>query len=144
MANRLTQLESSVWIGHTLPPIARPLRLRMVGRAVGFAMQGLRDAWHTQPNLRIHVCLGAGLFLLGAWCRLALAEWLWVVFAVGLVIFAELMNTAIEHAVNLAVGLRPDPLARRTKDVSASCVLVAVMLASVIETLIFLPHLARG
>ena len=78
---------------------------------------------------------------LGVVCHLTLTEWLWISFAIGLVIFAELMNTAIEDTVDLVVGLRPDPLARRVKDVSAGCVLVAAILAVLIGLLTFLPHL---
>jgi len=112
--------------------------------AVGYALQGLEDAWLTQPNIRIHVYAGSALTVLGFVCRLALSEWLWVCFAIGIVIFAELMNTAIEHAVDLVVGQRIDPLARRIKDIAAGSVLCAALLAAVIETVIFLPHFFRG
>ena len=112
--------------------------------ALRCAVDGLRDAWQSQPNLRIHVCFGAGILAFGMVCRLSLSEWLWVVFAIGLVIFAELMNTAIEQTVDLVVGLRPDPLARRIKDVAAGCVLVATALSITIQSLTFLPHLLSG
>jgi undecaprenol kinase len=71
-----------------------------------------------------------------------LTEWLWVAFAIGLVVFAELMNTAIEQTVDLVVGLRPDPLARRIKDIAAGCVLVAAVLAITIGVFTFIPHIA--
>ena len=77
----------------------------------------------------------------GIWLNLALIEWLWISFAIGMVIFAELMNTAIEQTVDLAVGLRPDPLARQVKDVAAGCVLFACLLAVVIGVFTFGPHL---
>ena len=113
-------------------------------KALGCALQGLLDAWTHQPNIRIHVYVGSALLVLGVACRLALAEWLWVCFAIGIVIFAELMNTAIEHAVDLVVGARIDPLATRIKDIAAGSVLCAAILAAVIETVVFLPHLLRG
>ena len=113
-------------------------------QAVGDALQGLCDAWRTQPNLRLHVVAGFCVIGFGVCIRLSLIEWLWVSFAIGLVIFAELMNTAIEQTVDLIVGLRPDPLARRIKDVAAGCVLVATLLSIAIQTLTFIPHLLTG
>jgi len=108
------------------------------------ALQGLRDAWRTQPNLRIHLYVGMVVVGLGVWVHLALIEWLWVSFAIGLVIFSELMNTAIEQTVELVVGLRPDPLARSIKDIAAGCVLVASLMAILIGCLTFGPHLLGG
>ena len=119
----------------------RPHRARTRVQSLGFALQGLREAWHTEPNLRLHATLGTLAIVTGMWCHLALVEWLWVSFAIGLVLFAELMNTAIEQTVDLVVGHRPDPLARRVKDVSAGCVLTAAILAVVIGALTLLPHL---
>ena len=120
-------------------------RAKSRAHALRFALQGLHDAWHGQPNLRLHVFCGVGVVTLGAWCGLSVVEWLWVSFAIGLVIFAELMNTAIEHTVDLVVGLRHDPLARKVKDVAAGCVLVAVVIAVVIGALTFAPRLfVRG
>jgi diacylglycerol kinase len=119
----------------------RSRRRRTFKRALACAARGLCDAWQTQPNLRIHVYFGSSVIALGLWCGLVLSEWLWVAFAIGLVIFAELMNTAIEQTVDLVVGLRPDPLARQVKDVAAGCVLVATVLAVVIGCLTFGPRL---
>ena len=140
--NRLAQLGPAplkatvIYVNRRLPRRTRLQSLRD-------ALRGLADAWQTQPNLRLHVAIGLGVTFLGAAVRLSLTEWLWVSFAIGLVIFAELMNTAIEQAIDLAVGLAPDPLARRVKDISAGCVLVSAVLAVVIGCLTFLPRL-RG
>jgi len=109
-----------------------------------FAMDGLQEAWRTQPNLRIQLGIGAAVIALGLAVQLSLLEWLWVSFAIGLVIFAELMNTAIEQTVDLVVGLSPDPLARQVKDIAAGCVLVAAFLAVIIGTFTFTAHVLRG
>ena len=118
----------------------RPVQSRSRWRAVRDALQGLCDAWRTQPNLRLHVAAGLCVIACGTWIRLSLIEWLWVSFAIGLVIFAELMNTAIEQTVDLVVGMQHDPLARRVKDIAAGCVLVAAILAVVIGALTLGPH----
>lgn len=125
-------------------PRRRLHRKRSLTRSMRCALRGLCDAWQSEPNLRIHVYFSAWIVACGAWSRLSLNEWLWVTFAIGLVIFAELMNTAIEQTVDLVVGLRPDPMARQVKDVAAGCVLVASLIAAVIGGLTFIPHVMRG
>ena len=124
--------------------VRRPLHVRQVVLAFRCAIRGLADAWRSQPNLRLHAYAGTAVVAAGILCRLSTVEWLWITLAVGLVVFAELMNTAIEQSVDLVVGLRPDPLARQVKDIAAGCVLVAAVLAAIIGGLTFLPHvLAR-
>ena len=140
-----------VFPSEQLPPLElaalEPLwsfRTRTRAHSLRCALRGLRDAWATQPNLRIHVFVGSGVIALSAWLRLSLLEWLWISFAVGLVIFAELMNTAVEQTVDLVVGLRPDPLARQVKDIAAGFVLVAAVIAVAVGVLTLGPHLFGG
>jgi diacylglycerol kinase len=121
-----------------------PWRARSRWHAIQCALQGLRDAWATQINLRIHCAAAATVIIVAARLGLSPLEWLWISFAIGIVIFAELMNTAIERTVDLVVGARPDPLARQVKDVAAGFVLVAAVIATLIGTLTLLPHLIAG
>lgn len=147
--NRLAHLLSPLSSHAATTPAAAPRRKlhrgrRSMVRALGNALRGLSDAWQTEPNLRLHVYFGTWIVGFGAWTRLSLSEWLWVTFAIGLVIFAELMNTAIEQTVDLVVGLRPDPMARQVKDVAAGCVLVASIVAAIVGCLTFLPHVLKS
>ena len=145
MINRLTQLDRQSLPGVVTSPESHQVRARTTRwHSVRCALQGLREAWRSQPNLRLHILAGSGVIVLGARLGLSLTEWLWLSFAIGLVIFAELMNTAIEQTVDLVVGLSPDPVARRVKDISAGCVLVASLIAVVIGCLTFGPHVLKG
>ena len=60
--------------------------------------------------------------------RLSAASWAVVALAIGLVLSAELLNTAIEAVVDL-VSPADHPLAKRAKDVSAAAVLAASLAA---------------
>jgi undecaprenol kinase len=62
----------------------------------------------------------------GAVLRLPPVWWALVALAIGLVIAAELLNTAVEAVVDL-VTVDDHPLAKRAKDVAAAGVLVAVL-----------------
>ena len=144
MVNRLASLKPIPPGGTGVFVTARRRPTRTRRQSLQCAVQGLRDAWDSQPNLRIHVYVSLLATGVGFWFHLALIEWLWISFAIGLVIFAELMNTAIEQTVDLAVGLAPDPLARQVKDIAAGCVLVSVLLALVIGVLTFGSHFLAG
>jgi diacylglycerol kinase len=92
--------------------------------AFGYAFAGLRAAWRDEPNLRIHLLLAA-LALIGAWLlRLPVLGWALVIFAIVLVVSAELFNASVEAVVDL-VSAEQHPLAKRAKDISAAAVLVA-------------------
>jgi len=67
-------------------------------------------------------------------------EWCAVVAAIGLVVTAEGVNTAIEAVVDLA-SPEQHPLAGRAKDVAAGAVLLAAVTAAVIGLLVFGPRL---
>ena len=107
-----------------------------------YAIEGIVYTLRTQRNMRIHVA-AAILTLVGALVlevdRASLAA---IVFAISLVFIAELVNTAIEAAVDVATE-RYDPLAKVAKDVSAGAVLIAAMNALVVAYLVLFAPLKR-
>lgn len=72
--------------------------------------------------------LALAVIVAGALLRLPPLGWAVVALAIGLVLAAELLNTALEAAVDL---VSPDdhPLAKRAKDVAAAGVLAASLAA---------------
>lgn len=65
---------------------------------------------------------------MGALLRLAPLAWAVLALAIGLVLTAELLNTALEAVVDL-VSPQEHPLAKQAKDVAAAAVLVASLAA---------------
>lgn len=104
------------------------------------ALRGLRFVVRTQPNMWIHPAAAIVVFLLAIWLRLSVEDWAVLVLTVGLVLTAELLNTAIEATIDLASS-QLHPLAKIGKDVAAAAVLVAAILAVVVGLLIFGPPL---
>jgi diacylglycerol kinase len=94
----------------------------------GYAFAGLAAAWRAQPNLRIQGVFAAVAVLVALALRVPAAAWALLALAIGLVLVAELFNTALEALVDL---VSPDrhPLAKRAKDVAAAAVLVAAATA---------------
>lgn len=77
----------------------------------------------------------------GRWLEFDAAKQAIVIITVGLVIGAELVNTAIEHTVDLFIKSR-HPLARLAKDTAAGAVLWFSFVAILVGALLFAPHLA--
>ena len=90
-----------------------------------YAAQGLIYGFRSQRNFRIHVVTGAAVLVL----------------TVAAVLVLELLNTATEAVVDLAIGRRFHPLARIAKDCAAAAVLVAAISSLVIAVLLLLPAL---
>ena len=106
-----------------------------------YAAQGLIYSFRSQRNFRIHVVTGAVVFALGLWLQLPLAQIAVLVLTVAAVLVLELINTATEAVVDLAIGRRFHPLARIAKDCAAAAVLVAAISSLVIAALLLLPAL---
>ena len=63
-------------------------------------------------------------------------------FAIALVLIAELLNTTIEHLGD-AVTLMQNENVRRAKDIGSTSVLAASAAALMIGATVFAPHLLR-
>lgn len=101
-----------------------------------YAFQGLVYVFRRQRNIRVHVII-AILVLLGAlFFDLTRLELVAVLFAITLVLMAEMLNTAIEAAVDLVTSSF-DPKAKIAKDVAAGAVLVAAINSLVVAYFVF-------
>ena len=106
-----------------------------------YAAQGLVYGFRSQRNFRIHVITGSLVFALGLWLQLPAAQLAVLVLTVAAVLVLELLNTATEAVVDLAIGRQFHPLARIAKDCAAAAVLVAALASLVIALLLLLPPL---
>ncbi|WP_082325893.1 diacylglycerol kinase family protein [Synechococcus sp. GFB01] len=106
-----------------------------------YAAQGLAYSFLSQRNFRIHVGTGSLAFGLGLWLALPPAQLAVLVLTVAAVLVLELINTATEAVVDLAIGRKFHPLARIAKDCAAAAVLVAALASLLIALLLLLPPL---
>jgi len=111
-------------------------------RSLNQAWRGLLHTWRTQAHIKFH--FGAGISVLGFawWWEVSNFEWLILIIAIGCVIGAEVLNTAIEIVVDM---VQPSfhPLAGMAKDVAAGAVLVTTIQAIAIGMIVFFPRLFR-
>jgi len=106
-----------------------------------YAAQGLAYGFVSQRNFRIHVFIGTFALALGLWLNLSPDRLALLVLTVTAVLVLELLNTATEAVVDLAIGRKYHPLARIAKDCAAAAVLVAALASMVIAALLLLPPL---
>jgi diacylglycerol kinase (ATP) len=106
-----------------------------------YAAQGLAYGFSSQRNFRIHVFTGLLVFLLGLGLGLPPEQLAVLVLTVAAVLVLELINTATEAVVDLAIGRKFHPLARIAKDCAAAAVLVAAAASVLIALLLLVPAL---
>lgn len=108
-----------------LPPRAPYPPRRSAGflDSFGHAWNGLIHTAVHQRNMRLHLVSALLVGLVGSGIPLGLAEKVTLIFCVLLIFFAEILNSALEQLVDLAVQ-QFDEKARLTKDAAAAGVLV--------------------
>ncbi len=101
-----------------------------------FAIQGFRTAIATERNIKVMLAVGACAVVAGLALQLDLLSWAIVLLCCGVVIMAELMNTAVETVVDL-VSPEFHPLAGRAKDIAAAAVWVLSVIVAIVGVLVF-------
>lgn len=106
-------------------------------QSFGFAIQGFRIAWRGERNLKVMGALGVFAIVMGIVLQLPPTSWALVLLGIGVVLGAELVNTAIETIVDL-VSPEYHPLAGKAKDVAAASVWVLSCLVGAMGLVIFI------
>ena len=109
-------------------------------KSFGFAWQGIKAVFTSEPNMRIHAVVALLVLIFGFIFSISSIEWIAIVICIGLVFSAEMFNTAFETLVD-KVSPAKDPLAGKTKDVAAGAVFIAAIVSVVVGVIIFLPKL---
>ena len=94
-----------------------------------------------ERNMRIHFAFGFIVLLLGVFLNLSRIEWIILCGTVAFVLFAEMVNTAIEELADL-IETSLHPGVRRIKDIAAGAVLLASLNAIVVGFFVFSRRLA--
>ena len=116
--------------------------LDRVAHALRNSAAGLRAAMRSEAAFRQELALAALLLPLGAWLGHDGVERALLVGAVLQVLVVELLNTALEYAVD-RVSLEPHALSGTAKDLGSAAVLISLLLAAATWALLLLPRLLR-
>lgn len=105
-------------------------------RSFRYALEGFITAVTTERNINVQLCVGAAAVVAGIVIGIDAISWALIVLCIGIVLFAELVNTALEAVVDLATQ-ELHPLAKRAKDIAAASVFVLSLTAAVVGILVF-------
>ena len=103
-------------------------------------LDGISYVTKSEKNFKREIALGIIALILSYILKIDKIEFIIVLTMICLVLTAEIINTAIERAVDL-VTKEYHELARIAKDVSAGSVLVTSIFALIIGIIIFIPKI---
>jgi diacylglycerol kinase (ATP) len=115
----------------------KPRGFTRLFRAFGASWQGLRGAFREEAAFRQELAGAALVIPLGLWLGHTGVERALLVAPVLLVLIVELLNSAIEAAVD-RIGLERHVLAGLAKDIGSAAVLVSLILLASVWALVLL------
>jgi len=107
-----------------------------------YAYHGLRMLFKEEHNSWIHLLAAICVLIAACLLRITAFEWIALIFAIGFVFTAEIINTVIEDLLNFISPEKHDTI-RKIKDLSAAAVLIAALTALTIGLIVFIPKLAE-
>ena len=105
-----------------------------------YAFEGIIEAWKTEQNLKIHFVIMALVIIAGFIFKISAMEWIVCLLLFAIVISLELINTAIETTVDIAMP-EINEKAKYAKDIAAGAVLFSAMISVIVGLIIFLPKI---
>ena len=114
----------------------------VTGRVKSFkyALKGMWLLIKTEHSIMVQCAIGIMVVLLGWWFDISRIEWILQILAIGLVLVAESLNTAIEKICDFIHSDYHHKIGF-IKDISAGAVSFAAISALIIGLIIYLPKL---
>ncbi len=107
-------------------------------QSLGHALHGLRHLASGEHNFKIQLAISLGVTAAGWLVGLSRNEWMLQTLAIGLVLGAEAMNTALELLCNYVQPSR-DQRIGLVKDIAAAGVTIAAIASAIVGLLIYIP-----
>ncbi|GDX62987.1 diacylglycerol kinase [Candidatus Saccharibacteria bacterium] len=105
-----------------------------------YAIRGLKEVIKSERNAKIHLFLAFLAIVSSIILRVGVLEFLFVFLSIVLVIFAEIVNTAIEKTLDL-ISQENNHAIQITKDMMAAAVLLTAIGAIVVAGIVFIPRI---
>jgi len=112
------------------------VKQRSLVESFNSAIEGFVYVFKSQRNMRLHFLIGLSVLLSGIFLNFTYIELIILCLTIAFVLFAEMLNTAIEHTIDL-VKEEFHPLARIVKDICAGAVLLSALAAVVVAYILF-------
>ncbi|MCK0159727.1 diacylglycerol kinase family protein [Allomuricauda sp. F6463D] len=109
-------------------------------KSVGYALKGMFLLLRTEPSIKIQFAIALMVTILGFYFKISNIEWILQLFAIGMVMGIEGVNTAIEKVCDY-MQPKLDPKIGLIKDISAGAVMIVSVIASIIGLIIYVPKI---
>jgi diacylglycerol kinase (ATP) len=119
-----------------------PRRAPSLIESFNYAFEGIIHVLRTQRNMRIHFAIAIVVLIAGLAVDVSRLELIALLLAIAFVLIAEMLNTALEAAIDVATTSF-DPMAKLAKDIAAGAVLIATVNAIAIGYLVFSGQVAN-
>ena len=107
-------------------------------KSVTYAFKGAVKLISTEHSVMVQFSLGILLTIAGFYFNISHEEWLFQIFAIGLVLSVEGLNTAVEKAADFIHPSYHEKIGF-IKDIAAGAVFFAAMTAIAIGLIIYIP-----
>ena len=101
------------------------------------ARKGFRLVLKSELNIRIHVAVATLVLFLALLLKFSALEFCILLFVIGLVIVAEMLNTAIEFTLDSIYHNKFSRMVGMAKDISAGAVMFATIISVFVGIILF-------
>ncbi len=101
-----------------------------------YAFEGLFFTFANEPNFRVQTILTILVLILGLVLKIGFYDWLFLIISLGILLSAELINTALENLMDL-IYVEYHEGVKKIKDISAAFVLVSALCALAVILFVF-------
>lgn len=105
-----------------------------------FAIKGVWLLISTEHSIMVQLAIAVMVTFLGWWLDISTTEWIFQIFAIGLILVAESLNTCIEKLCDF-VHTDYNKKIGFIKDIAAGAVTFAAVTAIIIGLIIYLPKI---
>jgi len=109
-------------------------------RSFRYAFTGIKELIADEHNFRIHLFAAILVIICGIIYEVSPLEWILLSIVIGIVISAEIFNSAIEKLADF-VSPEHNKIIGKVKDMSAAAVLVLAVVSVIVGLIIFLPKM---
>lgn len=105
------------------------------------ARKGMRLVLKSEVNIRVHVIIAIIVITCAILLGFSIEKICILLLTIALVIVSEMLNSAVEFALDAVFHNRYSKLVGMAKDISAGAVMLASVVAIIVGTLLFVPEI---
>lgn len=109
-------------------------------KSLGYSLDGLKFLASNEQNLFIMIIISIIVLIMGFVFKINFIEWATLITIMFIIIAMELINTAIEYTIDIAMPEK-HPFAKIAKDSASAAVFLVCLSSIIIGLIIFVPKI---